>query len=250
MGARQHYTPTLYRLKGATRPLPLVEDIAVPPEALPEFLPRAQQIFREEQTTASLFGHVGHGQLHFRPFLDLANSEDIAKMDVLAEKLYEEAWRVGGTISGEHGDGLSRTPFVARQYGDLMPAFREVKQLFDPENLFNPGKILTSEETTPVKQLRHVSYPLLESTAPGTGSRSRSALPRLDLQLAWKPEEMAQTARSAMAVRLAELCLWNADVSDLQVRPTATSLSTCKSGPGSGDSYRQSSRQHPPGGSI
>ena len=141
----RHYTPTLYRLQGQTRPLPFVEDIAVPPEALPAFLPHVQDTLKQEQVTASLFGHVGHGQLHFRPFLDLANAEDIGKMDLLADQLYEEVWKVGGTISGEHGDGLSRTPYVARQYGPLVTVFREVKHLFDPQNLLNPGKIVASE---------------------------------------------------------------------------------------------------------
>ncbi len=195
----RHYTPTLYRLRGLTRPLPFVEDIAVPPESLPEFLPRAQQIFRQEQTTTSLFGHVGHGQLHFRPFLDLANSEDISRMDLLADQLYEEVWRVGGTISGEHGDGLSRTPFVARQFGPLASAFREVKQLFDPNYLLNPGKIVPTEVRGLTSNLRHVRYPLLDSVftpASDTPAEDSPKPPRIELQLAWQPEEMAHAART------------------------------------------------------
>ncbi|TWU25662.1 anaerobic glycerol-3-phosphate dehydrogenase subunit C [Bythopirellula polymerisocia] len=195
----RHYTPTLYRLKGLTRPLPFIEDIAVPPESLPDFLPRAQQLFRQEQTTTSLFGHVGHGQLHIRPFLDLANSEDIGKMDLLADQLYEEVWRVGGTISGEHGDGLSRTPFVARQFGPLASAFQEVKQLFDPNNLLNPGKIVPAEVSGLSSNLRHVRYPLLDSVFTPTTeeAKEKTALPaRIELQLAWQPEEMAHAART------------------------------------------------------
>ena len=75
----------------------------------------------------------------------MANAEDIGKMDLLADQLYEEVWKVGGTISGEHGDGLSRTPYVARQYGPLAAVFQEVKNLFDPRNLLNPNKIVASE---------------------------------------------------------------------------------------------------------
>jgi FAD/FMN-containing dehydrogenase/Fe-S oxidoreductase len=195
----RHYTPTLYRLKGHTRPLPFVEDMAVPPVELPNFLPRAQEIFKQEQVTASLFGHVGHGQLHFRPFLDLGNAEDIAKMDVLADKLYEEVWRCGGTISGEHGDGLSRSPYVARQFGPLMPVFQEVKQLFDPQKLMNPGKIVTSEVTSLIDHLRHVRYPLLEnleaSVVENADKKDHAQPPTIQLQLAWQPQEMAHAAR-------------------------------------------------------
>ncbi len=195
----RHYTPTLYRLRGLTRPLPFIEDVAVPPESLPEFLPRALQIFRQAQTTTSLFGHVGHGQLHFRPFLDLANSEDISKMDLLATKLYEEVWRVGGTISGEHGDGLSRTPFVARQFGPLASAFQEVKALFDPRGLLNPGKIVPLGEYSLSSNLRHVRYPLLDSVFSATTQKDADKsleATRIELQLAWQPEEMAHAARN------------------------------------------------------
>ena len=194
----RHYTPTLYRLKGQTRPLPFVEDIAVPPQALPDFLPKVQHLFKQEQITASLFGHVGHGQLHIRPFLDLANAEDIAKMDLLADQLYEEVWQVGGTISGEHGDGLSRTPYVARQFGPLATAFQEVKQLFDPRNLLNPGKIVASELGSLTYHLRRVHYPLLENlqAISKENTAQESVIPpTIQLQLAWQPEEMAYAAR-------------------------------------------------------
>lgn len=194
----RHYTPTLYRLRGHTRPLPFVEDIAVPPQQLPNFLPRAQDIFKHEQVTASLFAHVGHGQLHLRPFLDLANADDIAKMHLLADRLYEEVWKVGGTISGEHGDGLSRTPYVTRQYGALAHAFREIKQLFDPRNQLNPNKVVATELGSLTSNLRRVQYPR-QDDLPGRGdevvSSDAGAAAPLQLQLAWKPEEMANTAR-------------------------------------------------------
>ena len=68
-------TTTLYRLKGSTRALPFIEDIAVPPETLPDFLVRLQNVLKARAVTASLFAHIGHGQLHFRPFLDLGNPD-------------------------------------------------------------------------------------------------------------------------------------------------------------------------------
>jgi len=195
----RHYVPTLYQLKGSTRPIPIVEDIAVPPEALPDFLLRMQRTLKQEKITASLFGHAVHGQLHIRPFLDLANANDVRKMEALAERLYADVWEVGGTISGEHGDGLSRTPYVAQQYGPLAEAFGKIKSLFDPEQILNPGKIVPQQPSKPTDSLRNVSYPLLETLALGEARSSQAAKPSqelFELQLDWQPEEMAHAARA------------------------------------------------------
>ncbi len=194
----RHYVPTLYRLKGSTRPIPFVEDIAVPPESLPTFLHRAQQILKQQQVTASLFGHVGHGQLHLRPFLDLSNKNDVRTMHALSEELYEEVWKVGGTISGEHGDGLSRTPFVAKQAGPLAEAFAEIKELFDPEEILNPGKIVPLQDSAVGEHLRRVSYPLLETLelSETTANPLAEKPPGTVLQLDWHPEEMVHAARA------------------------------------------------------
>ena len=205
----RHYVPTLYRLKGFTRPIPIVEDIALPPTELPEFLHRMQKILKQEQVTASLFGHVGHGQLHIRPFLDLANQEDVQKMKTLADRLYAEVWHLGGTISGEHGDGLSRTSYVDEQYGPLAPAFGEIKEIFDPELILNPGKIVAEADASVTNDLRQVSYPLLERldlpdqrslsdehSEPPINEPGNQPGEKIDLQLDWQPEEMAQAAQT------------------------------------------------------
>jgi FAD/FMN-containing dehydrogenase/Fe-S oxidoreductase len=145
---------TLHRLKGSARPVAFVEDVTVPPAALPDFLVRLQNTLKRHQVTASLYGHVGHGQLHIRPFLDLAQTDDVRKMEDLAADLYREVFEVGGSISGEHGDGLSRTPFIRQQYGELYDVFREVKQLFDPLGILNPGKIVGDESQSMTRDLR------------------------------------------------------------------------------------------------
>ena len=138
----QRVVPLLSRLKGATRPLPVVEDIAVPPDQLHEFLISAQRVFQDQEITASLYAHAAAGQLHLRPFLPAPAIDDGARLEQLAESLYEEVFRLGGTISGEHGDGLSRTRFLTKQYGPLCRVFQFVKDLFDPQGRLNPGKIV------------------------------------------------------------------------------------------------------------
>lgn len=193
--------PTLYRMKGSTRPLPFVEDIAVPPEALPDFLVRLQNVLKTHQVTASLFGHVGHGQLHVRPFLDLADAEDVRKMQDLATALYREVLDVKGTISGEHGDGLSRTWFVRQQYGPLYDVFREVKRIFDPQSILNPGKVVAEVAQPLTKNLRPVEL-LTHAPVNGPGDAApadvaaETATGPIPLQLNWAPHDVMNAARA------------------------------------------------------
>ena len=190
--------PTLHQLKGSTRPLPIIEDIAVPPESLPTFLTRLYQVLKRQQVTASLFGHAGHGQLHVRPFLDLSDRHDVECMQRLAKELYSEVLDLGGTISGEHGDGLSRTQFIRQQYGPLYETFCQLKQIFDPAKILNPGKKISDEQDLLTRNLRPVS------TAPATvpidenESPDSSQTTPFPLQLAWDATEIAHTARSCI----------------------------------------------------
>jgi FAD/FMN-containing dehydrogenase/Fe-S oxidoreductase len=134
--------PGLYVLRGVVQPLVFVEDVAVPPEQLPAYLPRVQDLLRRLETTASFLIHAGTGQVHMRPFLDLQNSRDANKLWRLADEVYTLVLEMGGTISSRHGTGLARMPWVGRQYGPLAPVLRELKAIFDPRHLFNPGKIV------------------------------------------------------------------------------------------------------------
>jgi FAD/FMN-containing dehydrogenase/Fe-S oxidoreductase len=194
--------PTLYRMKGSTRPLPFVEDIAVPPEALPDFLVRLQNVLKTHQVTASLFGHVGHGQLHIRPFLDLASPDDVRKMQDLAADLYREVLDVQGTISGEHGAGLSRTWFIRQQYGPLYDVFREVKRIFDPQGILNPGKVVAEAPQPLTKNLRPVELPVIVPGANGhaepveADATVEPAEGRFPLQLSWAPQDVLAAARA------------------------------------------------------
>ena len=146
--------PALYRVSGPSRPLPIVEDMAVSPEVLPDFLVRMQNVLKRHQVTASLYCHAGQGQLHVQPFLDLANADDVQRMRRLAEELYQEVFAVRGSISGEHGCGLSRTAFVRRQAGELFDVFLEVKRIFDPDNILNPGKIVGDDPDLITRHVR------------------------------------------------------------------------------------------------
>ena len=194
--------PTLYRLKGTSRPLPFIEDVAISPDQLPDFFNRLFEILRRHSVTASIFAHAGHGQLHIRPLLDLASRSDVEDMERIAREVYDEVLRRGGTISGEHGDGLSRSQFVPQQAGPLYDTFREIKQIFDPHGILNPGKIIAHGETL-TRNLRPVGTvpidaahdsPLLETStenphSPGSG-------PTVQLQLHWDSDGIAHAARN------------------------------------------------------
>jgi FAD/FMN-containing dehydrogenase/Fe-S oxidoreductase len=193
--ARQ-VTPTLHRLKGSSRPLPIVEDVAVPPAVLADFVLRLQNILKKHQVTASLYGHVGHGQLHVRPFLNLAEKSDVQKLQGLVVDVYSETLAVGGTISGEHGDGLSRTPFVQNQYADLYYVFRDLKRIFDPAGILNPGKIIAEESASIVENLRPFRAPPPE-VAEITDVNGEPAPPKpIQLQLQWSPAALLEAARA------------------------------------------------------
>lgn len=134
--------PTLYRLRGDKRALPFVEDIAIHPSKIPTFLSSVHKILNDNEVTASIFCHAPQGTIHIRPFMSLSDSGEIARMHRLANQLFEQVLENKGTVSGMHGDGLSRTWFLRRQYGALYNVFSDVKRIFDPSNILNPGKIV------------------------------------------------------------------------------------------------------------
>lgn len=164
--------PHLTRLGGTVKPLPFIEDVAVAPGVLAEFIPEAQKVFQRHEVIASLYTHAASGQVHFRPFLPPPNSANGQKMEAIARDLYQLVFRYQGTISGEHGDGLSRTAFIRSQYGDLYRVFQQVKALFDPHNLMNPGKIISDDPHLTTRHFRQTT-PVLEQ--------------EVKLQLNWEP---------------------------------------------------------------
>ncbi|WP_153556779.1 FAD-binding and (Fe-S)-binding domain-containing protein [Roseimaritima sediminicola] len=192
--------PRVYRLKGNSRALPFVEDLLVPPQTLPDVLTEIQAALQAEQTTAFLFAHAGHGQLHVRPFLDLAGQDDQQRLRSLSQRISEVAWRHGGTLSAEHASGLSRSWLLPRQYGELWRAMPEMKRLFDPHNRFNPGKITGATLQQPHENLRPVEAAIELGHAGDQGRAATADEPAEDVDAAlaqkklnvlqvWPPEE-------------------------------------------------------------
>ena len=161
--ARRGACPVFMATKTGAQPLPFVEDIGVPLDSMPEFMRRAQDLLQEQETTASFLIHACTGQIHTRPFLDLQRSEDVSKLIAMAENFHALALELGGTVSTQHGTGLARTPWVARQAGPLYPLMRQLKAIFDPKNIFNPGKIVDPEPSLASWPLRTPTPPSMQS---------------------------------------------------------------------------------------
>jgi FAD/FMN-containing dehydrogenase len=125
----------------ASRTAPFIDDIAVNPEHLPEYLPKLIQLLEKHDLLYTIAGHLGNGNLHIIPIMDFADPETKDVILDLTPKVYELAKEYGGTFTAEHNDGIIRTPYLPLMYGEkTMELFREIKEMFDPLNIFNPGK--------------------------------------------------------------------------------------------------------------
>lgn len=136
-------------MKEDAKSISFVEDTAVAPEKLSEYIGRFLTIVHEHGTTAGVYAHASVGCLHVRPVVNMKTEEGVAKFESLAKAVANLVLEFGGALSGEHGDGLVRGPFMRQMFGDtLYEAFREIKRTFDPHGIFNPGKIVDSPPMT------------------------------------------------------------------------------------------------------
>ena len=130
-------------MKTSAKPVSFIEDCAVPLENLADYTAGINEIFARHGTSGTWYAHASVGCLHVRPILDMKESGDVVKMREIAEEATDLVKRYKGSHSGEHGDGISRSEFHEKMFGPrLVRSFEAVKDLFDPGNLFNPGKIV------------------------------------------------------------------------------------------------------------
>jgi len=140
---RKAAIPLLMSMQGDPKPYPFIEDATVPPEELAEYVGQFEDVLTDHDTSAAYFAHAGSGTLHIRPILSLKEEEGVEKMHSISEDVTDLVMEHHGAFSGEHGDGLARTEFNPKMYGeDLWSAFQELKSTFDPEWRMNPGKVV------------------------------------------------------------------------------------------------------------
>jgi len=141
--------PLLLGLPGDRKPVTFVEDTAVAPENLPDFVARFRDILQRHGTDGAFYGHASVGCLHIRPLLNLKDPADVRRMRQIMEDITDLVLEYGGALSGEHGDGLARSEWNRKMFGPVIyEAFRRIKYAFDPHGLLNPGKVVDAAPMT------------------------------------------------------------------------------------------------------
>ena len=156
---RESGLPLLMGMPGDRKPITFVEDTAVSPEKLPQFVAEFQEIMQRHSTFGAIYGHASVGCLHIRPVLNLKDQHDVQTMRQISTEVSDLVLKYHGSLSGEHGDGLARSEWLPKMFGmEIYEAFRQVKNACDPEGLFNPGKIVDPQPMD--EQLRYQLEPV------------------------------------------------------------------------------------------
>jgi FAD/FMN-containing dehydrogenase len=157
---RRSAATILAHSEGNNKALPIIEDGVVPADRFGAYLEGIYQIFSKHHLPVAGWGHAGDANLHVQPFLDLAQVGDRQKVFKLMDEYYTLVTSLGGSTSGEHGDGRLRGPYLEALYGpDIYKLFQQTKQIFDPYNILNPGvKIDVSLDS--IKPLLRQDYDL------------------------------------------------------------------------------------------
>jgi FAD/FMN-containing dehydrogenase len=120
---------------------PFIDDMAVPPKHLPEFVPKLRKVIRKYKLPATIQGHFGDGNFHVIPLMDIAGDQDRAKLEPVMRELIPIVQKYGGTMAGEHNDGMVRGPWLPAMFGqEVYELFKDTKEIFDPQYIFNPHK--------------------------------------------------------------------------------------------------------------
>ncbi|MHC4396509.1 MAG: FAD-binding and (Fe-S)-binding domain-containing protein [Planctomycetota bacterium] len=137
-------------MKSDRKPMAFIEDSCVPIASLPEYVDQILKFCKSLDVSVAMYAHASVGTIHVRPILNLKEQEDIDRMKAIAEFAFGLVCKYGGSLSGEHGDGRIRSPFLEMYFGaQICNAFKDVKRLFDPAGLMNPGVIV---EPNPMDQ--------------------------------------------------------------------------------------------------
>ncbi len=132
---------------GIRKPLPFVEDAAIPLEHLADYIGEVETFCKQHDSDIVLYAHASVGVLHLRPTIDLTHQEDIDKMKMISDYCFDLVLKYKGSWSGEHGDGRNRSPKMKEFYGEkIYSALKEVKQIWDPNNILNPNIIIDAED--------------------------------------------------------------------------------------------------------
>lgn len=175
--ARKALYPTLYRFDAKKKPINFVDDVVVPAERISELIHYLEEFFQGQQVPVAIFGHIGNGNAHIVPLLNVNDTGDFQKMVDAYQEIHATVLnRFGGSICGEHGDGRIRAGFVKTMFGEeLYDLFVQVKRAFDPGNILNPGIKLSEAPFTD-----HIDYARLSKSC-ATCAKCNSVCPVYDV---------------------------------------------------------------------
>ena len=145
---RKSASSILNRIDGSSRTLRFIEDIAVPVDKVIEFYKEEKKILDSYGLPTAFFGHIGSGHFHINPKIDTRNSDFIKIIESISQQTYELVKHLNGTIAGEHGDGILRTPYIKKFDPELHAFFVKIKKTFDPKFILNPDKIVSINDAT------------------------------------------------------------------------------------------------------
>lgn len=175
--ARKALYPTLYRFDPRKKPINFVDDVVVRAERISELIRYLEEFFAGQQVPVAIFGHIGNGNAHIVPLLDVNDSGDFEKMVQGYHEIHGAVLnRFGGSICGEHGDGRVRAEYVRKMFGeDLYNLFVQVKQSFDPTGVLNPGIKISEASFT-----EHIDYTRLSKSC-ATCAKCNAVCPVYDV---------------------------------------------------------------------
>lgn len=181
---RQAGEPLLHGMPGERKPITFIEDNAIPPERLAEFVRRLRKIVEAHGTRAAFWAHASVGVLHVRPLVSTRDPEDLVRLREIAVQAADLARELGGVMSGEHGDGRVRGPLLERFYGrEVCEGFAEVKRIFDPRGLLNPGMIVGAAE------VESITATLRVDPAPATAPHTPARVPEIVTYFEYKDQD-------------------------------------------------------------
>jgi len=175
--ARNALYPTLYRYDAKKKPINYVDDVVVPADRIAELVEYLSSYFKHQHVNVAIFGHIGNGNAHIVPLLDVSDRHDFEAMVAGYHEIHQTVvTRFGGSICGEHGDGRVRAEFVPKYFGEeLYALFKQVKAAFDPRTVLNPGVKIS---TTPFTE--HIDYMRLSKPC-ATCGKCNSVCPVYDV---------------------------------------------------------------------
>ncbi len=177
---RHAASPILSRLDPALKSMQFIEDGAVPPERLPEYVRGVREALGRRAIRGIIFGHAGDGHVHVNPLVDVRREGWRQSVEEVLAEVAELTARLGGTLAGEHGDGRIRTPLLSRTWGpEAVEAFALVKRSFDPDGILNPGVKVPLPGQRAIEEMKY------DPAAPPLPPMVRAALDAVDRDRAW-----------------------------------------------------------------